>query len=93
MTLLETYIARAKNLKDEELSAADRTKMRKAEESLKKLNGNERTCLDRANQIMKWLELRNLVPHLMTDLTPIEEQIGAQLSWQNFDYAASHCLR
>ena len=86
MTLLETYIARQKNLKDEELSAADRTKMRKAEESLKKLMGNERTCLDRANQIMKWLELRNLVPHLMTDLTPIEEQIGAQLSWQNFDY-------
>ena len=93
MTLLETYIARQKNLKDEELSAADRTKLRKAEESLKKLVGNEGTCCDRANQIMKWLDLRNLVPHLMTDLTPIEEQIGAQLSWQSFDYLQHRIVR
>jgi hypothetical protein len=37
--------------------------------------------------VMKHLQLKNLTPHLLTALAPIEEQVRTQLGWQAFDQA------
>ena len=76
---------------DEAVHRQLKGQIEKADSQLKSLAEKEKARTSRVNFIMKHLKLRNLAPHLLTPLSPLEEEVRSRLGWQAFD-SAVHLL-
>ena len=63
-----------------------RTKKDKAEKQLKSLHGNQKAQDKRAHHLMNWMGAKVRTPNLRTQISEVEQQIRAELTWQQHDY-------
>jgi hypothetical protein len=69
------------------LNAASKRKLEAASVRLKKLNEGGKYAENYIEKLLRWTGTEFRKPHLVTGLSALQEQVGAQLTWQSFDRA------
>jgi hypothetical protein len=62
-------------------------KLEEASVRLKKLNEGGKYVENYIEKLLRWTGTEFRKPHLVTGLSALQEQVGAQLTWQSFDRA------
>ena len=66
------------------MNARSKRKMKEAAERLQKLNEGGQYVDNYIEKLLRWTGTEFRRPHLVTGLSALQEQVGAQLSWPSF---------
>ena len=73
--------------KDDEISKRlEESKLAKVKKTLSSLKQSESYRKTQVTRLISWCEAKHCRPHLTTKLSPLEEQVRAQVTWMSFDH-------
>ncbi|CAE7266027.1 Bbs2 [Symbiodinium sp. CCMP2592] len=76
--------------KSKDMSTEERqqheVKLKLAEKQIEAMHGSEKLMNKRAKTLATWLGAETRVPNLVTQISSVEQQVRAELSWQHHDW-------
>ena len=87
---LSTYKLDLEKMDEErQLSHQQKHDLKAAEKMLEAMSSRQGNADKRADHIIKWMGARVMQPNLVTQLSEVEMQVRAELTWQHHDYLIS----
>ena len=75
------------------ISASEGIELHAAVRMLESMESNENRLIKRAEHLISWMGAKCMQPNLVTQLSEIEQQIRAELTWNHHDYQISKIAR
>ena len=74
---------------NQELSHQEKHDLQAAEKMLEAMSSRQGNADKRADHIIKWMGAKIQQPNLVTQISEVEQQVRAELTWQHHDYLIS----